>query len=84
METVIASQEAPYELIERGRGSRRDRMEVGTAWQLVEGPGAGTTEVSVTFWADADEPRRHDQGQARRRRAGTGASGARLCIASVT
>ena len=31
-------------------------MEVGTAWQLVEGPGAGTTEISVTFWAEPTNP----------------------------
>ncbi len=56
METVIVSQDPPHELIERGRGSRWDRMELGTAWELVEGPGAATTEVKVTFWAEPENP----------------------------
>ena len=53
METVITEQEAPHLLVERGSGSRQDRMKVGTAWELVEGP-SQTTEVSVTFWADTE------------------------------
>jgi hypothetical protein len=28
-------------------------MPLGTAWELVEGPGA-TTEVTVTFWAEPE------------------------------
>lgn len=55
METVIESVDAPHELIERGRGSRWDRMEIGTAWHLEEA-GAGTTEVTVTFWAEPNNP----------------------------
>ncbi len=55
METVITEIEAPHRLIERGRGSRADRMELGTGWELVEAPGA-TTELTVTFWADATNP----------------------------
>jgi len=54
METVISEQEAPYRLIERGRGSRQDRMKLGTAWELVDGPGASTTEITVTFWTEPD------------------------------
>jgi uncharacterized protein YndB with AHSA1/START domain len=53
IETVISEQEAPHRLIERGHGSRQDRMELGTAWELVDGPGA-TTEVTVTFWTEPD------------------------------
>jgi uncharacterized protein YndB with AHSA1/START domain len=53
METVITELEPPHRIIEVGRGSRADRMQVRTAWELVEGPGA-TTELSVTFWADPD------------------------------
>jgi hypothetical protein len=55
METVIAEQEPPHKLIERGHGSRHDRMKLGTAWELVGGDGPGaTTEVTVTFWTEAD------------------------------
>ncbi len=54
METVISEQEAPYRLIERGRGSRQDRMKLGTAWELVDGPGVSTTEITVTFWTEPD------------------------------
>jgi uncharacterized protein YndB with AHSA1/START domain len=55
METVVTEVDAPHLLIERGRGSRADRMMTGTAWELVEGPG-GTTEISVTFWAEPENP----------------------------
>lgn len=55
METVITEIEAPHRLIERGRGARADRMELGTGWELVEAAGA-TTELTVTFWADATNP----------------------------
>ena len=53
METVITEIEEPHRIIESGRGSRADRMVVGTAWELVEGP-AATTELTVTFWAETD------------------------------
>jgi uncharacterized protein YndB with AHSA1/START domain len=49
METVIEEVESPHRLIERGHGARADRMDFGTAWELVEGSGA-TTDVTVTFW----------------------------------
>jgi uncharacterized protein YndB with AHSA1/START domain len=51
METVVIEEQAPYRLLERGRGSRSDRLPINTAWELVEGPGS-TTEVTVTFWAE--------------------------------
>jgi uncharacterized protein YndB with AHSA1/START domain len=51
METEIAEIHAPHRLVERGRGARADRMKLGTAWELVEGPHS-STEVSVTFWAE--------------------------------
>ncbi len=53
METVITELDPPHRIVETGRGSRADRMPIGTAWELVEGP-AATTEVTVTFWADAE------------------------------
>lgn len=61
METVITELDPPHRLVERGRGSRADRMDVGTAWELVEG--AGSTEVTVTFWIEAEK--RVDKGLSR-------------------
>lgn len=55
METVVTEVDAPHRLIESGRGARADRMRTGTAWELVEGPGS-TTEVTVTFWAEPENP----------------------------
>lgn len=54
METVIVEQDAPHRILEEGRGSRADRMKLGTAWELVEGP-ASTTELTVTFWAEPEK-----------------------------
>ncbi|MFN8151989.1 MAG: SRPBCC family protein [Solirubrobacterales bacterium] len=55
IETVIDEIEAPYLLIERGKGSRLDRMPVGTAWELV--PNGGTmTDVTVSFWTEPSHP----------------------------
>lgn len=53
METVIEEVEAPHRLLEGGHGSRADRMRIGTAWELTEGPG-GMTELTVTFWTEGD------------------------------
>lgn len=64
METEIVEIDAPHRLVERGRGARADRLTLGTAWELVEGP-HDDTEVSVTFWA---EPATHID----RLRAGSG------------
>ena len=51
METVIAELEPPHMLVERGRGSRGDRMPVVTAWELVENART-MTDVSVSFWTE--------------------------------
>lgn len=51
METEIVEIDAPHRLVERGRGARADRLKLGTAWELVEGPHS-STDVSVTFWAE--------------------------------
>jgi uncharacterized protein YndB with AHSA1/START domain len=54
-ETVIHEIEEPYMLLERGKGSRLDRMPVGTAWELV--PSGGTmTDVTVSFWTEPTHP----------------------------
>lgn len=55
METVIDRLDAPHRILERGKGSRADRMGIGTAWELVESA-ARTTEVTVTFWAEPTHP----------------------------
>ncbi len=49
METVVAEADAPYRLVERGRGGRLDRVPVSTVWELVEGPSPSSCVVSVTF-----------------------------------
>ena len=51
METVIAELEPPHLILERGRGSRIDRMEAGTAWEIVETAG-GMCTVTVSFWTE--------------------------------
>jgi uncharacterized protein YndB with AHSA1/START domain len=55
LETVITELEPPHRIVERGHGSRADRMGVGTAWELVDGPGA-TTELTVAFWLEPENP----------------------------
>jgi uncharacterized protein YndB with AHSA1/START domain len=56
METVIAELEPPYRITERGRTGRLNRIPVATVWELVEGPGGGSTEVSVHFWTEPSNP----------------------------
>lgn len=55
IESVVTELERPHMVLERGRGSRGDRMPVGTAWELVEGPGS-TTRVRVSFWTEPSHP----------------------------
>lgn len=55
IETVIAELEPPHLVLERGRGSRLDRMAIGTAWELV--PNGGTmTDLTVSFWTEPTHP----------------------------
>lgn len=51
METVISELEPPHMIVERGRGSRIDRMPVGTAWELVESS-AKMCGVTASFWTE--------------------------------
>src|SRR5688500_9104406 len=51
METVITELEPPHLILERGRGSRIDRMEAGTAWEIAETAG-GMCTVTVSFWTE--------------------------------
>lgn len=53
METVITELDAPYMVLERGKGSRIDRMPVGTGWELVSSGGT-MTNVRVSFWTEPE------------------------------
>lgn len=55
MESVLTELEAPHMVIERGKGSRVDRMATGTAWELVPS-GRTMTEVTVSFWTEPTHP----------------------------
>jgi uncharacterized protein YndB with AHSA1/START domain len=56
METVIVDAARPYRIVERGKGARLDRIPMLTAWELVEGPGAATSEVTVRFGTEPTHP----------------------------
>jgi uncharacterized protein YndB with AHSA1/START domain len=53
IETVITDAERPYRIVESGKGGRLDRVPVLTGWEIVGGPAARTSEVTVRF---ATEP----------------------------
>lgn len=55
METVITELEPPHLVLERGRGSRLDRMPTGTAWELVSNGGT-MTDLTVSFWTEPSHP----------------------------
>lgn len=55
MQTTIAELESPHMVLERGQGSRLDRMAIGTAWELV--PSGGTmTDLTVSAWTEPTHP----------------------------
>jgi hypothetical protein len=56
METVIEEILPPHRILERGKGGRLDRIPILTVWELVEGPGAETCEVTVSFWSEPAHP----------------------------
>jgi uncharacterized protein YndB with AHSA1/START domain len=56
METVIVEASPPHRILEQGKGGRLDRIPIQTAWELVEGPGAATTEVTVRFGTEPSHP----------------------------
>jgi uncharacterized protein YndB with AHSA1/START domain len=56
MDSVIDEAERPQLIRERGRGGRTNRIAVFTVWELVESPGPGGCEVSVTFWTEPSAP----------------------------
>ena len=56
METIIVETSRPYRIMERGKGGRLDRIPTLTAWELVEGPGAATSEVTARFGTEPTHP----------------------------
>lgn len=55
METAIAEVEAPYRIVEHGKGSRLGRMPIHTAWEATEA-GAGACEVKLVHWTEPSHP----------------------------
>jgi hypothetical protein len=57
LDTVIdEDSERPHLLREHGHGGRSNRVPAFTVWELAEGPGADTCEVTVTFWTEPSHP----------------------------
>jgi hypothetical protein len=56
METVIVEASRPHRILEQGKGGRLDRIPILTAWELVEGPGAASSEVTVRFGTQPSIP----------------------------
>jgi hypothetical protein len=56
METVILEVDRPYRILERGNGGRLDRIPILTAWEVVEGPGAASCEVTLRFGTEPSHP----------------------------
>jgi uncharacterized protein YndB with AHSA1/START domain len=56
METVITELEPPHRIVERGRAGRLDRIPIGWAWELTEGPGGASCEVKVVHWSEPTHP----------------------------
>jgi uncharacterized protein YndB with AHSA1/START domain len=58
MDTAIVAVEAPFRIVEEGRGGRANRIPNHTVWELTDAAG-GLTAVRVTHWT---EPRAIDRG----------------------
>lgn len=58
MDTTIVALEAPFRVIEEGRGGRVNRIPNHTVWELTEAAG-GLTAVRVSHWT---QPRHLDRG----------------------
>ncbi len=56
MESVIVEAERPYRILEQGKGGRLDRIPILTAWELVEGPSAASSKVTLRFGTEAMHP----------------------------
>jgi uncharacterized protein YndB with AHSA1/START domain len=57
MDTAIVAVEAPFRIVEEGRGGRANRIPNHTVWELTDAAG-GLTAVRVTHWT---EPRAIDR-----------------------
>ena len=55
MDTAIAELEAPYKIVERGRGGRANRIPSTTVWELTEGTGS-LTRARVSRWTEPSKP----------------------------
>ena len=55
MDTAIAELEAPYRIVERGRGGRGNRIPTTTVWELLEGSGS-LIMVRVSHWTEPANP----------------------------
>jgi uncharacterized protein YndB with AHSA1/START domain len=58
MDTSIVAVEAPFRIVEEGRGGRANRIPNHTVWELTDAAG-GLTALRVTHWT---EPRGIDRG----------------------
>jgi uncharacterized protein YndB with AHSA1/START domain len=56
METAIVEADPPHRIVERGKGGRWDRIPAHTVWEVVEGPGPGGCEVTLSFWTEPTHP----------------------------
>ena len=56
LDTVIEEVDPPHLIRERGHGGRLNRVPVFTVWELAEGPGSESCEVTVTFWSEPTNP----------------------------
>jgi uncharacterized protein YndB with AHSA1/START domain len=56
METVVTDAERPYRILEQGKGGRLDRIPILTAWEIVEGPGSNSSEVTLRFGTEPSHP----------------------------
>lgn len=55
MDTVIVEREAPFRIVEEGRGGRVNRIRCHTVWELTGGAGAMTV-VRVVHWTEPRNP----------------------------
>jgi uncharacterized protein YndB with AHSA1/START domain len=51
MDSAIVAQEAPFRIVEEGRGGRANRIRTHTVWEITPG-GGSLTSVRLTFWTE--------------------------------
>lgn len=52
LDTVIEQVERPHRVRERGQGGRLNRVPSFTVWEIADGPGPDSSELTVTFWTE--------------------------------